>query len=63
MIGKDAFQEIDIIGVTNPCTKYAFQPRHASEIPEAVKKSFYIAESGRPGPVLIDIPKDVYSSR
>lgn len=59
MIGKDAFQEIDIIGITNPCTKYAFQPRQASEIPEAVKKSFYIAESGRPGPVLIDIPKDV----
>ena len=59
MIGKDAFQEIDIIGITNPCTKYSFQPRHASEIPEAVKKSFYIAESGRPGPVLIDIPKDV----
>ena len=59
MIGKDAFQEIDIIGITNPCTKYAFQPRHASEIPEMVKKSFYIAESGRPGPVLIDIPKDI----
>ena len=59
MIGKDAFQETDIIGVANPCTKYAFQPRFATEIPEAVKKSFYIAESGRPGPVLIDIPKDV----
>jgi acetolactate synthase-1/2/3 large subunit len=59
MIGKDAFQEIDIIGITNPCTKYSFQPKHASEIPEMVKKSFYIAESGRPGPVLIDIPKDV----
>jgi len=59
MIGKDAFQEIDIIGIINPCTKYSFQPRQASEIPEAVKKSFYIAESGRPGPVLIDIPKDV----
>ncbi len=59
MIGKDAFQEIDIIGITNPCTKYAFQPRDASEIPEMVKKSFYIAESGRPGPVLIDIPKDI----
>jgi acetolactate synthase I/II/III large subunit len=59
MIGKDAFQEIDIIGITNPCTKYAFQPKQASEIPEMVKKSFYIAESGRPGPVLIDIPKDV----
>ena len=59
MIGKDAFQEIDIIGITNPCTKYSFQPRVATEIPEVVKKSFYIAESGRPGPVLIDIPKDV----
>src|ERR671921_628336 len=59
MIGKDAFQETDIIGVANPCTKYAFQPRAASEIPETVKKSFYIAESGRPGPVLIDIPKDI----
>lgn len=63
MIGKDAFQETDIIGVANPCTKYAFQPRTASEIPEVVKKSFYIAESGRPGPVLIDIPKDVQQSR
>jgi acetolactate synthase I/II/III large subunit len=59
MIGKDAFQETDIIGVANPCTKYAFQPRLAHEIPETVKKAFYIAESGRPGPVLIDIPKDI----
>src|SRR5919109_2887029 len=59
MIGKDAFQETDIIGVANPCTKYAFQPRSAAEIPETVKKAFYISESGRPGPVLIDIPKDV----
>lgn len=59
MIGKDAFQETDIIGISNPCTKYAFQPRVAGEIPEVVKKAFYISESGRPGPVLIDIPKDV----
>jgi acetolactate synthase-1/2/3 large subunit len=59
MIGKDAFQETDIIGVANPCTKYAFQPTTAREIPESVKKAFYIAETGRPGPVLIDIPKDV----
>ncbi len=59
MIGKDAFQETDIIGVANPCTKYSFQPRSAGEIPEVIKKSFYIAESGRPGPVLVDIPKDV----
>ena len=59
MIGKDAFQETDIIGVANPCTKYSFQPRAAAEIPEVVKKAVYIAESGRPGPVLVDIPKDV----
>ncbi|MFL6474246.1 MAG: biosynthetic-type acetolactate synthase large subunit [Nitrososphaera sp.] len=59
MIGKDAFQETDIIGVANPCTKYSFQPRAAAEIPEIVKKAIYIAESGRPGPVLVDIPKDV----
>ena len=59
MIGRDAFQESDIIGISNPIVKYAFQPREASEIPEVVKKGFYIAETGRPGAVLIDIPKDV----
>src|SRR5918999_877718 len=63
MIGKDAFQETDIIGVANPCTKYSFQPRSAAEIPEVVKKAVYIAESGRPGPVLVDIPKDVQQAR
>ncbi|MDR4512877.1 MAG: biosynthetic-type acetolactate synthase large subunit [Nitrososphaeraceae archaeon] len=63
MIGKDAFQETDIIGIANPCTKYSFQPRKAVEIPETVKKAFYIAESGRPGPVLIDIPKDVQQEK
>ena len=45
MIGKDAFQETDIIGVANPCTKYAFQPRTPTEIPETVKKAIYISES------------------
>ena len=59
MIGRDAFQESDIIGMSNPCVKYAFQPRDAKEIPDMVKKGFYIAETGRPGPVLLDIPKDV----
>ncbi|HEU5172601.1 MAG TPA: biosynthetic-type acetolactate synthase large subunit [Nitrososphaeraceae archaeon] len=63
MIGKDAFQETDIIGISNPCTKYAFQPRKAIEIPEVIKKAFYIAESGRPGPVLVDIPKDVQQEK
>lgn len=59
MIGRDAFQESDIIGITNPIVKYAFQPMSPTEIPEVVKKAFYIAATGRPGPVLIDIPKDV----
>jgi acetolactate synthase-1/2/3 large subunit len=48
MIGKDAFQESDIIGMANPCVKYSFQPRTSAEIPEVVKKSFYIASTGRP---------------
>jgi acetolactate synthase-1/2/3 large subunit len=59
MIGKDAFQETDIIGITTPITKYNFQPRHASEIPKTVKMAFQIALMGRPGPVVIDLPKDV----
>ena len=57
-IGKDAFQECDIVGVASPVTKYAFQPTDPATIPSTVKKAFYIASSGRPGPVLIDIPKD-----
>ncbi len=59
MIGKDAFQETDIIGISTPITKYNMQPRSPAEIPESVKKAFYIANTGRPGPVLVDIPKDV----
>ncbi|MEM4345004.1 MAG: thiamine pyrophosphate-binding protein, partial [Candidatus Nitrosocaldus sp.] len=59
MIGKDAFQECDIVGICASITKYCFQPMHTAEVPEVVKKAFYIAESGRPGPVLIDVPKDV----
>jgi len=59
MIGKDAFQESDIIGMANPVVKYSYQPRTPEEIPEIVKQGFYIAETGRPGPVLLDIPKDV----
>lgn len=62
MIGKDAFQESDIIGMANPVVKYAFQPRSASEVPEVVRKGFFIAETGRPGPVLLDIPKDVQTN-
>lgn len=58
-IGKDAFQETDMIGITTPITKYNFQPRTAAELPRVVKTAFFLASTGRPGPVLIDIPKDV----
>jgi len=59
MIGKDAFQEADIIGITTPITKYNHHPRSAAEIPQAVNAAFYIATTGRPGPVLLDIPKNI----
>ncbi len=58
LIGEDAFQETDMIGVSRPIVKHSFQVRHASEIPAIIKKAFYIASSGRPGPVVVDIPKD-----
>ena len=58
MIGKDAFQECDIIGIATPVTKYTYQPLTSAEVPQVIKNSFHIATSGRPGPVLIDIPKN-----
>jgi acetolactate synthase I/II/III large subunit len=59
MIGRDAFQEADIIGITTAITKYSYQPRTVTEVPVAVKSAFYLATTGRPGPVLIDLPKNV----
>ncbi len=59
LIGEDAFQETDMVGVSRPIVKHSFQVRHASEIPTIVKKAFHIAQSGRPGPVMIDVPKDM----
>ena len=58
LIGEDAFQETDMVGISRPIVKHSFQVRHASEIPSVIKKAFYIASSGRPGPVVVDIPKD-----
>ncbi|MBS7650070.1 MAG: biosynthetic-type acetolactate synthase large subunit [Candidatus Bathyarchaeia archaeon] len=58
-IGLDAFQEADMIGIASPVTKYSFQPRRVEDIPVTVKKAFHIASTGRPGPVLIDLPKDI----
>jgi len=61
MIGKDAFQEADIVGITNPITKYSFQITSASQIPDTVKTAFLLASTNRRGPVLIDVPKDVFA--
>jgi acetolactate synthase-1/2/3 large subunit len=58
-IGSDAFQETDMIGVSRPIVKHSFMVQSAQDIPEVVKKAFFIATTGRPGPVVIDIPKDV----
>jgi acetolactate synthase-1/2/3 large subunit len=59
LIGEDAFQETDMMGVSRPVVKHNMAIRHPSEIPEVIKKAFYISQSGRPGPVVIDIPKDM----
>lgn len=61
LIGEDAFQETDMVGISRPVVKHSFQVKHASEIPEIVKKAYYIASTGRPGPVVIDVPKDISS--
>ncbi|WP_022952568.1 biosynthetic-type acetolactate synthase large subunit [Leucothrix mucor] len=59
LIGNDAFQEVDIIGITRPCVKHNFLVKSIEDLAPTIKKAFYIANSGRPGPVLIDIPKDI----
>ena len=58
LIGTDAFQETDMVGVSRPVVKHSFIVRSADEIPQIIKKAFYIAHTGRPGPVVIDVPKD-----
>jgi acetolactate synthase-1/2/3 large subunit len=59
LIGNDAFQEVDAVGITRPCVKHNFLVRDIKQLAETIKKAFYIATTGRPGPVLIDLPKDV----
>ncbi len=61
MIGTDAFQEIDAVGMSRPCVKHNFLVKSIEELPRIIKEAFYIARSGRPGPVHIDIPKDITS--
>jgi len=59
LIGNDAFQEVDIVGITRPCTKHNYLVKSTEELPRVLKEAFYLAASGRPGPVLVDLPKDV----
>jgi len=62
LIGNDAFQEADIVGITRPCTKHSYLVRDVKDLARIIKEAFHIASSGRPGPVLVDIPKDVSSA-
>ena len=62
-IGEDAFQEVDTVGITRPCVKHNFLVKDVNEIASTIKKAFYLAKSGRPGPVLVDIPKDISLSK
>lgn len=63
LIGNDAFQEADIVGITRPCTKHNYLVKDVADLPRIIKEAFYIATSGRPGPVLVDIPKDVLQAK
>jgi acetolactate synthase I/II/III large subunit len=63
LIGNDAFQEADIVGITRPCTKYNFLVKDVNDLARTIKEAFYIATTGRPGPVLIDLPRDVVTTK
>ncbi|MBW1676001.1 MAG: biosynthetic-type acetolactate synthase large subunit [Deltaproteobacteria bacterium] len=63
LIGNDAFQEVDIVGITRPCTKHNYLVRRMEDLARTVKEAFYVARSGRPGPVLVDIPKDIIQGK
>jgi len=62
LIGTDAFQEVDIVGITRPCTKHNFLIKRVEEVAKTLREAFHIARSGRPGPVLVDLPKDVMAA-
>ncbi len=59
VIGSDAFQEVDMVGITRPCVKHNFLVKNVADIAETIKKAFHVATTGRPGPVVVDIPKDI----
>src|ERR1700744_762304 len=59
LIGNDAFQECDTVGITRPCTKHNYHVKSIEDLPQVLHEAFYVASSGRPGPVVVDIPKDI----
>jgi acetolactate synthase-1/2/3 large subunit len=63
LIGNDAFQEVDIVGITRPCTKHNYLVRRTEDLARVIKEAFHIARSGRPGPVLVDLPKNVVQGK
>ena len=63
LIGNDAFQEADNIGITRPCVKHNFLVKDVHDLAVTIKKAFYVATTGRPGPVVVDIPKDVTADK
>jgi acetolactate synthase-1/2/3 large subunit len=63
LIGNDAFQEADIVGITRPCTKHNYLVKDIKELPRIIAEAFYLARTGRPGPVLVDLPKDVMNAK
>ncbi|SDF64073.1 biosynthetic-type acetolactate synthase large subunit [Desulfovibrio legallii] len=63
LIGNDAFQEVDIVGITRPCTKHNFLVKDVRKLAATIRQAFFLARSGRPGPVLVDLPKDVMQAR
>ncbi len=63
LIGNDAFQEVDIVGITRPCTKHNYLVKRTEDLATVIKQAFHIARSGRPGPVLVDIPKDIANNK
>lgn len=63
LIGNDAFQEVDIVGITRPCTKHNYLVKKVEDLAQVIKEAFYLARSGRPGPVLVDLPKDVLQNK
>ncbi len=63
LIGNDAFQEVDIVGITRPCTKHNYLVKNVDDLARIIHEAFHIARTGRPGPVLVDLPKDVIQAK